>query len=76
MSNARDTDGNLLPDNQRITSIGKFVRSSSLDEIPQLFNVVLGQMSFVGPRPLLVKYLPLYNEEQKKASQGSQVLRV
>jgi lipopolysaccharide/colanic/teichoic acid biosynthesis glycosyltransferase len=66
MKNTKGTDGILLPDNERITKIGKFVRSSSLDELPQLFNVVLGQMSFIGPRPLLVKYLPIYNEEQKK----------
>ena len=66
MKNTKDADGILLPDNERITKIGKFVRSASLDELPQLFNVVLGQMSFIGPRPLLVKYLPLYNAEQKK----------
>lgn len=66
MKNTKGADGILLPDNERITKIGKFVRSASLDEIPQLFNVFLGEMSFIGPRPLLVKYLPLYNAEQKK----------
>lgn len=66
MKNTKGADGILLPDNERITKIGKFVRSTSLDEIPQLFNVFLGEMSFIGPRPLLVKYLPLYNAEQKK----------
>ena len=66
MNNLKDSDGKLLPDNQRITKIGKFVRSTSLDEIPQLINVLKGDMSLIGPRPLLVKYLPLYSEHQAK----------
>lgn len=66
MSNAKDKGGNLLPDHQRLSGFGKFVRSTSLDEIPQLLNVIKGDMSMVGPRPLLPAYLPLYSEEQKK----------
>ncbi|MCE2732421.1 MAG: sugar transferase [Cyclobacteriaceae bacterium] len=66
MNDAKDNLGNLLPDNKRLTSIGKFIRKTSLDEIPQLLNVIKGDMSFVGPRPLLVEYLPLYNEHQNK----------
>ena len=66
MNDAKDTEGNLLPDAQRLSAVGKFVRSTSLDEIPQLLNVLKGQMSIVGPRPLLPEYLPLYNEFQKK----------
>ncbi len=66
MSNETDENGNLLPDEERIFGVGKFVRSISLDELPQLFNVLKGEMSFVGPRPLLIEYLPLYNEKQKK----------
>ena len=62
----RDTEGNLLPDAERLTKIGKLVRSTSLDEIPQLLNVIKGDMSLIGPRPLLVQYLPLYNEKQKR----------
>jgi len=58
--------GNLLPDAQRLTKVGKFVRSTSLDEIPQLLNVIKGDMSLIGPRPLLVQYLPLYNETQRR----------
>lgn len=66
MTNDTDENGNLLPDEQRLTKIGNIIRSLSLDELPQLFNVLKGDMSFVGPRPLLVEYLPLYNERQKK----------
>lgn len=64
MTDEKDENGFLLPDNKRITKIGRFVRSTSLDELPQLINVVKGEMSIVGPRPLLVKYLPLYSEYQ------------
>lgn len=66
MTNEKDKDGNLLPDEERLLGIGKFIRSTSLDELPQLFNVLKGEMSFVGPRPLLIEYLDLYNNEQKK----------
>ncbi|MCT4588191.1 MAG: sugar transferase [Carboxylicivirga sp.] len=66
MTDERDTDGKLLPDDQRITTIGKIVRKTSLDEIPQLLNILKGDMSLIGPRPLLVSYLPLYNEEQAR----------
>lgn len=66
MTNERDKDGNLLPDEKRLKGIGKIIRKTSLDELPQLFNVLKGDMSFVGPRPLLVDYLPLYNERQRK----------
>lgn len=66
MTNEKDEFGNLLPDEQRLVGVGKFIRSTSLDELPQLFNVLKGEMSFVGPRPLLIEYLPLYNEKQKK----------
>jgi len=66
MTDERDGKGRLLPDEKRLKGIGKFIRSTSLDELPQLFNVLKGEMSFVGPRPLLEEYLPLYNERQKK----------
>lgn len=66
MTDERDDDGNLLPDEIRLTAVGKFVRKTSIDEIPQLFNVVSGNMSIVGPRPLLPEYLPLYNSHQQK----------
>ena len=66
MTDEKDQNGNLLPDEKRLTNMGKFVRKTSLDELPQLFNVLKGDMSFIGPRPLLVSYLTLYNDEQKK----------
>lgn len=66
MNDRKDASGNLLPDVQRLTKIGRFVRSTSLDEIPQLLNVIKGDMSLVGPRPLLVQYLPLYNDMQRR----------
>ena len=66
MTDERDADGKLLPDALRLTRIGKIVRSLSIDELPQLINVLKGDMSFVGPRPLLVKYLPLYSKEQMR----------
>lgn len=65
MTDERDENGDLLPDGIRLTKFGRFLRNSSLDELPELFNILKGDMSFVGPRPLLVKYLPLYNEEQR-----------
>lgn len=66
MTDERDDEGKLLPDAQRLTKVGKFVRSTSIDELPQLINVFKGDMSLIGPRPLLVQYLPLYSEEQKR----------
>lgn len=65
MTDAKDEQGNLLPDEIRLTKFGKLLRSTSLDELPELFNILKGDMSIVGPRPLLVRYLPLYNEHQK-----------
>ena len=64
MADARDKDGKLLPDKDRLTSFGKFLRSSSLDELPEFFNILKGDMSFIGPRPLLVSYLPYYTERE------------
>ncbi len=66
MTDERDESGNLLPDEQRLTPVGKFVRSTSLDELPQLINVLKGDMALIGPRPLLVQYLPLYSPEQAR----------
>ena len=66
MTDERDADGNLLPDEKRLTKVGKFVRSTSIDELPQLFNVLKGDMALIGPRPLLVQYLPLYSKEQAR----------
>jgi undecaprenyl phosphate N,N'-diacetylbacillosamine 1-phosphate transferase len=65
MSNKKDKDGNLLPDEQRVTRFGKFLRSTSLDELPELLNILKGDLSIIGPRPLLVEYLPYYTEEEK-----------
>ena len=66
MTDERDAEGNLLPDAERLTKVGKFVRSTSIDELPQLINVLKGDMALIGPRPLLVQYLPLYSEEQHR----------
>ena len=66
MNDKKDKSGNLLPDKERLTPVGRFVRKTSLDEIPQLINVIKGDMSLIGPRPLLVKYLPLYSDFQKR----------
>ena len=66
MTDERGPDGELLPDAQRLTNVGRFVRSTSLDELPQLLNVLMGDMSLIGPRPLLVQYLPLYSSEQAR----------
>ena len=66
MTDAKDKDGNLLPDDVRLTKFGKMLRSTSLDELPELINMLKGDMSVVGPRPLLVRYLPLYNEHQAR----------
>lgn len=64
MTDERDAEGNLLPDAQRLTNVGRFVRKTSLDELPQLWNVLKGDMSFIGPRPLLARYLPYYTEQE------------
>jgi len=69
MTDQKDASGKLLPDSERLTSIGKWVRKYSLDELPQLINVLIGDMAFVGPRPLLIKYLPYYTEEEHKRHQ-------
>lgn len=66
MTDERDADGNLLPDAMRLTKVGRFIRSTSIDELPQLVNILKGDMAFIGPRPLLVQYLPLYNDEQRR----------
>jgi len=66
MTDERDASGNMLPDAERLTGVGRFIRSTSLDEIPQLLNVIKGDMSLIGPRPLLVQYLPLYNDMQRR----------
>lgn len=66
MTDEKDSNGNLLPDEERLTPIGKFIRSTSIDELPQLINVLKGDMALIGPRPLLVKYLPLYSKKQAR----------
>ena len=66
MTDERDSEGNLLPDEKRLTKVGKFVRSTSIDELPQLVNVLKGDMALIGPRPLLIQYLPLYSPEQAR----------
>ena len=71
MTDERDADGNLLPDSRRLTRVGRFVRSTSIDELPQLINVLKGDMSLIGPRPLLVRYLPLYTPEQARRHEGA-----
>lgn len=65
MTDERDADGNLLPDSERLTKVGRFVRATSIDELPQLFNVLKGDMALIGPRPLLVQYLPYYSEREQ-----------
>ena len=71
MTDERDANGKLLPDARRLTRVGRFVRSTSIDELPQLFNVLKGDMALIGPRPLLVQYLPLYSPERAPSAVGS-----
>ncbi|MBP6323701.1 MAG: sugar transferase [Chitinophagales bacterium] len=66
MNDKKDSNGDLLPDNKRLTAFGKFIRKTSIDELPQLWNVLTGDMSLIGPRPLLYKYIPLYSDEQRR----------
>ncbi|MFZ1612494.1 MAG: sugar transferase [Chitinophagales bacterium] len=66
MNDNRDSNGDLLPDNKRLTAFGRFIRKTSIDELPQLWNVLTGDMSLIGPRPLLYKYIPLYSDEQRR----------
>ena len=75
MSDKRDENGELLPDDQRMTPVGTFIRKSSIDELPQLINVLKGDISLIGPRPLLMEYLPLYNDEQKSDTMLNQELQ-
>ena len=75
MTDAKDENGELLPDEQRMTPVGRFIRNSSIDELPQLINVLKGDISLVGPRPLLMEYLPLYNQEQKSVIMLNQELQ-
>ena len=65
MTDKKDKNGKLLPDSERVTKFGAFIRKTSIDEIPQLFNILKGDMSLIGPRPLMVRYLPYYNEREK-----------
>ena len=74
MTDARGADGALLPDAQRLTPFGRWLRASSLDELPELWNILVGDMSVIGPRPLLVQYLPLYNERQRRRHEVRQAL--
>ena len=76
MTDERDADGRLLPDEIRLTRVGRFIRSTSIDELPQLLNVLKGDMALVGPRPLLVQYLPLYSKEQARLLQPQGHLQV
>ena len=75
MTDERDVNGDLLPDEQRLTKVGKLIRSTSVDELPQLINVLKGDMALIGPRPLLPQYLPLYNKEQARRHEVRPVLR-
>lgn len=76
MTDERDANGNLLPDEKRLTKVGKIVRKTSLDELPQLINVLKGDMALIGPRPLLPEYLPLYSPEQARRHEVRQASRV